>query len=468
VDKLQADYLIIGSGAVGMAFLDVLMSHSDATAIVVDRHHAPGGHWNDAYPFIRLHQPSAYYGVCSRALGTDSLDPDPLNFGMLERASAAELLDYYAGLMQEYIKTGRVTYLPMSDYLGDGNVKSLISDKTTKVAFSRKLVDTTYLQSAVPSTHPPCYAIGAGVTCITPNALPKLKNQKDHFTVVGAGKTGVDVCLFLLANGVDPALIRWIMPRDAWYQNRSNVQRGAAYFEASFGGLAHQVEAVAGAASVDEALLALEAEGQLLRLDPNVMPHMYHGAIMSADEFEKLRTIKDVVRQGRIVSITPDQIHFASSSIFAHPGTFYVDCSASGVTKRPLVPIFSDDQIIVQSVRPIQPIFSAALVARVELLALSEGDKNALCTPVNIPDKPADWLTILVEGLTNQSRWGQSAEIKAWIASTRLNTFGNMARDVAEDDMDKRALLKRFAAKAGPAVMNAKRLLKQVEQEEVA
>jgi hypothetical protein len=468
VDTLQADYLIVGSGAVGMAFLDVLISHSDATAIVVDRHHAPGGHWNDAYPFIRLHQPSAYYGVCSRALGTDALDPDPLNFGMLERASAAELLSYYGGLMQKYIKTGRVTYLPMSDYLGDGNVKSLLSDKTIKVAYSRKLVDTTYLQSAVPSTHPPRYGIGAGATCITPNALPNLKNQKDHFTVVGAGKTGVDVCLFLLANGVDPASIRWIMPRDAWYQNRANVQRGAAYFDASFGGLAHQVEAVAGAASVDEALLALEAKGQLLRLDRDVMPEMYHGAVMSADEFEKLRAIKDVVRQGRIISITPDEIHFASSSISAHPGTIYVDCSASGVTKRPLVLIFSDDQIIVQSVRPIQPIFSAALIARVELLNLSEDDKNALCTPVNIPDKPADWLTILVEGLTNQSRWGQSAEIKAWIASTRLNTFGNMASEIAEDDIDKRALLKRFAANAGPAVMNAKRLLKQVEQEAVA
>jgi hypothetical protein len=33
--------------------------------VIVDRRHGPGGHWNDTYPFIRLHQPSAYYGVNS-------------------------------------------------------------------------------------------------------------------------------------------------------------------------------------------------------------------------------------------------------------------------------------------------------------------------------------------------------------------------------------------------------------------
>ena len=29
--------------------------------------HRPGGHWNDAYPFVRLHQPAAFYGVNSRS-----------------------------------------------------------------------------------------------------------------------------------------------------------------------------------------------------------------------------------------------------------------------------------------------------------------------------------------------------------------------------------------------------------------
>ncbi len=32
----------------------------------------PGGHWTRAYPFVRLHQPSAYYGVNSRRGSTVS------------------------------------------------------------------------------------------------------------------------------------------------------------------------------------------------------------------------------------------------------------------------------------------------------------------------------------------------------------------------------------------------------------
>ena len=55
---LEADYLIIGCGAIGMAFADVILSECDASIVMVDRHAAPGGHWNDAYPFVRLHQAS--------------------------------------------------------------------------------------------------------------------------------------------------------------------------------------------------------------------------------------------------------------------------------------------------------------------------------------------------------------------------------------------------------------------------
>ena len=61
--NLTADYLIIGSGAMGMAFADVLVEESEATLIIVDKNEAPGGHWNFAYPFVTLHQPASFYGV---------------------------------------------------------------------------------------------------------------------------------------------------------------------------------------------------------------------------------------------------------------------------------------------------------------------------------------------------------------------------------------------------------------------
>jgi DNA polymerase IIIc chi subunit len=71
---IETDYLVVGAGAAGMAFTDALIADSDAEVVMIDRRHAPGGHWNDAYPFVRLHQPAAYYGVNSRVLGNDTID----------------------------------------------------------------------------------------------------------------------------------------------------------------------------------------------------------------------------------------------------------------------------------------------------------------------------------------------------------------------------------------------------------
>ena len=62
---LNVDYLVVGAGAVGMAFADTILTESDATIAIVDRYAKPGGHWNSAYPFVQLHQPSQFYGVSS-------------------------------------------------------------------------------------------------------------------------------------------------------------------------------------------------------------------------------------------------------------------------------------------------------------------------------------------------------------------------------------------------------------------
>ncbi|HET8938855.1 MAG TPA: NAD(P)-binding protein [Polyangiales bacterium] len=60
---IETDYLVIGAGAMGLAFADELLTRTDAHITIVDKRSAAGGHWNDAYPFVRLHQPSVFYGV---------------------------------------------------------------------------------------------------------------------------------------------------------------------------------------------------------------------------------------------------------------------------------------------------------------------------------------------------------------------------------------------------------------------
>ena len=99
--SLETDYLVVGCGAAGMAFADALITDSDAKVLMVDRRHAPGGHWHDAYPFVRLHQPSAYYGVNSLPLGSETIDRHGLNQGFYERASAPEICAYNDRVMQK-------------------------------------------------------------------------------------------------------------------------------------------------------------------------------------------------------------------------------------------------------------------------------------------------------------------------------------------------------------------------------
>ena len=94
MSTIEADYLVVGAGAMGMAFVDTLLTDTadtQATVVLVDEGHQPGGHWLSTYPFVRLHQPSAYYGVPSRALGHDRIDEAGPNAGFYERATAQEI-----------------------------------------------------------------------------------------------------------------------------------------------------------------------------------------------------------------------------------------------------------------------------------------------------------------------------------------------------------------------------------------
>ncbi len=144
--SIETDYLVIGSGAVGRAFSDVILNETDANIVFVDLHDRPGGYWNDAYPFVRLHQPSANYGVNSRALGHGTKDATGLNAGLDELASGAEVLSYFEQVMQQqFLPTGRVAYHPQCRYGqqgGEHTFTSLVSGRRQRVSVRRKLVDT--------------------------------------------------------------------------------------------------------------------------------------------------------------------------------------------------------------------------------------------------------------------------------------------------------------------------------------
>ena len=43
---IEVDYLVVGAGAMGMAFSDSLFHETDATIAIVDRYGKPGNHFS--------------------------------------------------------------------------------------------------------------------------------------------------------------------------------------------------------------------------------------------------------------------------------------------------------------------------------------------------------------------------------------------------------------------------------------
>jgi hypothetical protein len=136
------DYLVVGSGAVGLAFTDTLLAETDAHITIVDRHGKPGGHWTDA-PFVALHQLSSFYGVSSMPLGSEK-DSVGSNAGLYELALGPDVSSYVDALMrQKLLPSRRVSYFPMTNYIGK------VSGIEARVVVRKKTADAT------PPYHPP-------------------------------------------------------------------------------------------------------------------------------------------------------------------------------------------------------------------------------------------------------------------------------------------------------------------------
>ncbi|SFP82525.1 Pyridine nucleotide-disulphide oxidoreductase [Geodermatophilus dictyosporus] len=456
---IDTDYLVIGAGATGLAFADTLLDESDAHITIVDRHGKPGGHWNDAYPFVTLHQPSAFYGVNSTELGSGRKDTTGLNAGLYELATGAEVCGYYDRVVgSRLVPSGRVTHLPMSEHEGAGRVRSLLSGAVTEVRVRRKVVDATYNSPSVPSTHTPSFTVAPGVRLVPPNALPGLGNREQElptrFTVLGGGKTAMDTCVWLVTSGADPDAITWVVPRDSWLIDRGTTQPAPEFFDEVIGGQADQMAAFAAATSTEDLFLRLEACGALTRIDRERTPGMFHLATVAPGEVEVLRRIRDVVRLGRVRALEPDRTVLDGGEVATAPDTLFVDCTASAVRRRPVQPVFQGDRIVLQMLRLPQPAFSAALTAWVEAHRDDEEQQNRLCGPVAFPHALDDYAGAMATTLWNQFHWTQDRELRRWIRGSRLDGFSRLVAGVARDDAHGQAVLARYREQAVAAVGN--------------
>ena len=420
--SMQTDYLVVGAGAMGMAFTDALVDHADVHVTLVDRRHAAGGHWQDAYPFVQLHQASLFYGVASTVLGHGAVQQSGPEAGLQERARRSEIQAYYDDVLhRRLIGSGRVTFLGGCDHHLDGSshrVTSRVSGETVEIDVRRRFVDATYLSPTIPATTPPPFGVEDGVAVVAINELGRLADAPSDYVIVGSGKTATDGIIWLLANGVAPDRIVWVRPRDPWMLNRAVVQPEPAV---ALGLAADTMGAAADAESLDDLFLRLEDAGVMLRIDRDVLPTMAKTPTVGEWELDLLRTIDRVVRLGHVERVTSREIVLEHGSVPLAPGSLVVHCAASGLQYPPLVPLWGPDAIRLQTIRVGFPCFCAALAGYVEATREDDRERNRLCPPNLFPDAPADWARMQVRGTLAARRFGAEADIAAWANSCALN-----------------------------------------------
>jgi hypothetical protein len=422
-----------------MAFADTLVAHSDAEVVLVDRRHRPGGHWLDAYPFVRLHQPSAFYGVESRPLGTDRIDEHGPNTGFYERAGAAEICDYYArALDKDLLPTGRVRFLGLSDYRGENGaghlVVSLLDGSETVVKARRKIVDASYVQSEIPSRHTPGFTAEPEVTLVPPNDLVDLPAPAERFTVIGAGKTALDTCVWLLEQGVDPDRIRWIRGRDPWQFDRALTQ--PLDLVDSFMRLqARWVEAAEAATDGLDFARRLEEAEVFVRIDPSVEPLAFRGATISRREIDELRSIEHVVRARRVRSISRTTVTTEAGDLPGVPHEVYVDCTAAGVPATVPRPVFERGLITIQYVAVGFLPWSAATIGFLESTGRPDEEKNQLCPPVVFSGDTADLAQLAYVAMKGQVARARDETVGPWSAASRLNPASAVLDHIDDGDI---------------------------------
>jgi len=401
-----------------MAFTDALIDHADARVALVDRRHSASGHWLEAYPFVRLHQASAFYGVASTLLGGGRLQHRGPEAGLHERAPQPEICAYYALALDRMVETGKVEFFPSTEYVGDRTVVSRISGERREVPAECRIVDARYLAPSIPAETPAPFHVADGAGVVPVNELVHIEEAPSQYVVVGSGKTATDACIWLLGMGVDPDAICWVRPRDPWMLNRAKVQPDPAIF---LGMAADTMQAAEQASTLEDLFLRLEDAGIMLRIDRTTMPSMAKTPTLATWELEKLRTVENVVRRGHVRAVDRGKLDFADGPVAVADDALVVHCAADGLKYPPLVPVWRPESITLQPIRAGYPCFGAALTGYVEATRDSDEEKNRLCPPSPYGNSMAEWAQMNLRGTKAAMTFSAEPDIKAWSDGVALN-----------------------------------------------
>ena len=462
--KEEVDYLVVGAGASGMAFVDTLFAHAPqpVSVLLVDEREQPGGHWNDAYDYATLHQPARNYGVETVRLEEAAKSNSEL------RATKAEILDHYSALLAGWQSKGhRVQFVGSASFDFEASAYTT-KDGVRSAVPARKVVDARYTTNDLPLHVPPRFKFDSErLDLIPPNELPArgADAAQQRYCVLGAGKTGQDTMLYLRETlGVAAEHILWVMPTAPWITRRDpppGLKQNTCMEFLSVALEAHAAAgSPAGAAESAEFLQrgfeALEAAGNIYKLDATRKPTKFMDATLNAREVDVLLGCAPSVvsGKGRVASIGDDgALNFADGSTVALPwaaegegkgveATTFVHCTTGAFnfgrsSAEAARPVFAPDAIRVQEIFQFPGFcFNGAVIAWLECQrGLSLDEKNRLC---ELPPPPAGPTTPpplgpeagdlgpmtadhpLVRSHRNLRRWYATEGMGEWLHSLRL------------------------------------------------
>jgi len=332
----------------------------------------------------------------------------------------------------------------------------------------------------VPSMRKPLFPVHDNVNYITVNDTMKAKmsGEYTHYVVLGAGKTSLDAIIQLLNNGVDQSFIKWVISRDVWYFIRDKVYpKGKTHYE----NLSTVSDTLLAANSAKDFLLKMESIGKVARLDScsqKNLPNVMKGPQISSDDLSLLRTVKDIVRMGRVQSIGDGGVMiFGRADNNNHEGlqdvhlssdnssTVFIDCMADNFhwySTPKDYKIFEKNRINLGPLLAVfNPSFSAALIAYMESNISDDNTKNACCFWGTSQDNTIAYFF--------ESFYGQFKTFSVLIKTYPLSAqFILYSRTNPDSVIYHGGILKLFWAQLGPRQLKTKmeKIMKRMESGE--
>lgn len=311
---MYADVVIVGAGYAGLSALVTANKYlgTNEHVLIADIQPCFGGHWQETYRYIRLHQPYSLFTVFDRPW---DLKTDPWYL-----ATGSEVFEYLKSVGESEMKNHGTKTLFEHRYIthevlnNHVNVvfESVHDDNTRVVVRTKKLID------AFPLSHPqlePLKLSSSKVISITPNMIPDIidelkkdktnSEQKCRFVIVGSGKTAMDTIKFIDEHTAAPQSLvagngMAFLCRDTLFP-KNNLTR-------LFGGHSLQelfMDAVEkwDGKNENELMKDLIASGKLI--SPVDDPKSCYWGILSHVEMANVnRILRDNIAKGRIVDVT--------------------------------------------------------------------------------------------------------------------------------------------------------------------